>query len=417
MRIRVQRGPCSSLFVLLVAAAATTVVRAHSLYQSAVMLDFAGDELHAELQVPLERIGSVFGKPIHSQTLDLNRTSLTAYIMCRFHARTPDGRAFQTRLASPLAIAVVDGAPYLVARMVLDPPAQSQAEVLEIEDDVVLDSMPAQVALVSIRSDWSTSVFANDPQLVGVLRGNSRSLTIDRTGRSWFRGFASMFRLGIRHIAEGTDHLLFLLALLLPAPLLALGSRWAGFAGVGRGLLQILKVVTAFTVGHSITLALAALGLVHMPSRPIEVLIAVSTLVSAAHALRPLFAGREPGIAAFFGLIHGLAFAATLGELGLGRWERVAGVLGFNLGIETMQLIVVVAAMPSLVLFSRTRAYPVIRIGGALFAGFASAGWIAERLLGVRNSVGVVVDSVANHAVWIAGVLSLTSLVCYLAVA
>jgi hypothetical protein len=226
-------------------------------------------------------------------------------------------------------------------------------------------------------------------------------------------GFPSMFRLGMRHIAEGTDHLLFLLALLLPAPLLVFRSRWAGFAGVRHSVLQILKVVTAFTIGHSITLALAALGLVRAPSRPIEVLIAFSILVSAAHALRPVFPGREAGIAAGFGLMHGLAFAATLQNLGLHWWERVVSVLGFNLGIESMQLIVVSAAMPSLVLLSRTHAYSLFRIGGALFAMFASAGWIAERLLNVHNPIGGVVDSVAHRALWIAPILFLISVACW----
>ncbi len=228
-----------------------------------------------------------------------------------------------------------------------------------------------------------------------------------------FRGFAGMFHLGMRHIAEGTDHLLFLLTLLLPAPLLVLGSRWAGFAGVRQGLLQTLRVVTAFTVGHSVTLALAALGAVHVPSRPIEVLVAISILASAAHALRPLFPGREAGISAFFGLIHGLAFASTPGQLGLGWWQRVSSLFGFNAGIETMQLVVVGAAMPSLVLLSRTRAYAALRIGGALFAGFASAGWLAERLLDVHTSVDVVVNSVAHRAVWIAAALCVVSLVCW----
>ena len=400
-----------ALFVLLAASLAPTVAHAHSMYQSDVKLDFAGDDVHAELQLPLDRIGSAFGKPIHSQTLDLDRTSLTAYVLDSFVVRTPDGRTFRTRLESPLTIAVVDGAPYLVARVVLQPPAGTQAVVFEIEDDLILGQMPSQVALVSIRSDWSTSVFANDPQLIGVLRSNSRSLTIDRTGRSWFRGFAGIFRLGMRHIAEGTDHLLFLLALLLPAPLLLLGSRWAGFAGVRHSLLQIFRVVTAFTAGHSITLALAALGLVRVPSRPIEVLIAVSILVSAAHALRPLFPGREAGIAAFFGLIHGLAFATIISELGLGRWQRVASILGFNLGIEAMQMIVVAVTMPSLVLLSRTRAYSVVRIGGALFAGVASVCWIIERLLDTHSWVDLVVDSIAHRAVWIAVVLFLISLV------
>jgi hypothetical protein len=232
-------------------------------------------------------------------------------------------------------------------------------------------------------------------------------------GRTGGVGFTSLFRLGMRHIAEGTDHLLFLLTLLLPAPLLATASRWSGFAGARHSLLQILKVVTAFTIGHSITLAVAALGLVRLPSRPIEVLIALSILVSAVHALRPLFPGQEALIAAFFGLIHGLAFAATLGELGLGRWERVTGILAFNLGIETMQLIVVAAIMPSLVLLRRMKSYSVLRIGGAVFAGLASLGWIAERLLGVHNSVDAVVDGVAHHGAWIAGGLFLLSAVSW----
>ena len=180
-----------------------------------------------------------------------------------------------------------------------------------------------------------------------------------------------------------------------------------------RSLLRMLEIVTAFTIGHSTTLVLAALGFVHVPSRPVEVLIAFSILISAMHALRPIFPGKEAGIAAFFGLIHGLAFAATLGNLGLGRWERVTGVLAFNLGIETMQMVVVAVTLPSLILLSRSGAYSFLRFGGALFAGFASMGWIAERLLGMPNSVDLVTNSIAHHAVWIAGALFLMSLSCW----
>ena len=233
--------------------------------------------------------------------------------------------------------------------------------------------------------------------------------------RGWLSAssFASLFHLGMRHIAEGTDHLLFLLALLLPAPLLADNRRWCGFAGARISLTRILKVVTAFTIGHSITLAVAALGLVRVPTRAVEVLIAVSILVSAIHALRPIFPGKEAAIAASFGLVHGLAFAATLDQLGLGRWERVAGILAFNLGIEAMQLIVVAGTIPSLVLLSRTSAYPFVRISGALFAGLASAGWIMERMFDVHGSVDIVVNMVAHHAVWIAGAMFLISLGCW----
>jgi hypothetical protein len=112
-------------------------------------------------------------------------------------------------------------------------------------------------------------------------------------------------------------------------------------------------------------------------------------------------------------LIHGLAFAATLNELGLGRWERVSGLLAFNLGIETMQLVVVAAVLPSLVLLSRTSRYSVLRIGGAVFACFTSAGWIVERLLNVHNHFGPVVGSVGDGAIWIGSALFVVSLVCW----
>src|SRR5580704_9355172 len=102
-------------------------------------------------------------------------------------------------------------------------------------------------------------------------------------------GFASIFRLGMRHIAEGTDHLLFLLVLLLPAPLIVAGTKWGPPTGARQSLLRIVGIVTAFTIGHSITLSLAALGAVTVPSHPVEVLIAVSILVSAVHAFRPIF--------------------------------------------------------------------------------------------------------------------------------
>ena len=121
-----------------------------------------------------------------------------------------------------------------------------------------------------------------------------------------------MFRLGARHIALGTDHLLFLLALILPAPLVASGGRWGGYAGGKTAFRQIIKVVTAFTVGHSITLVFGAMGWAILPGVVVEFAIALSILVSAVHAMVPIFRGREVYIAGGFGLVHGMAFAATL---------------------------------------------------------------------------------------------------------
>lgn len=240
----------------------------------------------------------------------------------------------------------------------------------------------------------------------------SRSPVRDLFGR--MGGFLSMFRLGMQHIYAGTDHLLFLLTLLLPAPLFAFRSRWKGPTAIASSSKQILRVVTAFTLGHSLTLALAGLGLVLLPSRLVETLIAVSILISSIHALRPVFPGREAFLAVGFGLVHGLAFAATLGQLGLDLSARLANIFVFNLGIETLQLIVVAATMPSFVLLSRTPAYPLFRIGGALCAALVSSGWIVERLLNLHNPVDALLDGgLPQYGTWIAGFLFLVSLLCW----
>jgi hypothetical protein len=234
--------------------------------------------------------------------------------------------------------------------------------------------------------------------------------SMPRAAADDWSGFGAAFRLGMHHIAEGADHLLFLLALLLPAPLLARQRRWNGSAGISGSLLRIIGVVTGFTLGHSFTLVLAGLGLVRVPGMPVEVLIAVSILISAIHALRPLFPGREVAIAAFFGLIHGLAFATVLDQLGLGSWDRMVNLLGFNLGIELVQLLAVAAILPSLLLLSRTQAYALPRIAGALFAALAALAWIAERLLGWETPVDFVVGAAAFRAPLLAGLLFLVSL-------
>lgn len=260
-------------------------------------------------------------------------------------------------------------------------------------------------------------------QITGQTRNDTQSfyqldfVQAENAGRGFrpnLSGFAGAFRLGVRHIAEGTDHLLFLLALLLPAPLLASRGRWDRCASVRGSLLHILSIVTAFTLGHSLTLALAAFGLVSLPSRPVEVLIAVSILVSAIHAIRPLFPGREAAIAAFFGLIHGLAFASAISDLGFNGWYRLVSLFGFNLGIEAMQLIVVATILPSLLLLSRTRAYSMFRVSGALFAGVASLAWIVERVLSVQTAISPLVESAAQHGFQVAVALFLASLFCWL---
>jgi hypothetical protein len=206
-------------------------------------------------------------------------------------------------------------------------------------------------------------------------------------------------QLGARHISEGTDHLLFLLVLLLPAPLRVRARGWREADTLRGSFRRIVRIVTAFTLGHSLTLAAAALGVLRLPSRPVEVLIALSILVSAAHAVRPVFPRRESFVATSFGLVHGLAFATVLEGAGVDGAALVGSLLGFNLGIELMQCAVVLAVLPVLLAWSRTSLYAPPRWLGAAFTALAASGWLVERALERHNPMARLVDIAARHAV------------------
>ena len=151
-------------------------------------------------------------------------------------------------------------------------------------------------------------------------------------------GILDMVGYGLHHVLDGADHLLFLVTLLLTAPLVAVGGQWLRRTEPLPTARGVLGVVTSFTIGHSITLIAAAMGWVQLPTRLIEVLVAASVAVAAVHALRPLVRRGENLIAAGFGLVHGLAFAGILSDLGLAGTTSVPSLLAFNVGVELAQL-------------------------------------------------------------------------------
>jgi hypothetical protein len=162
---------------------------------------------------------------------------------------------------------------------------------------------------------------------------------------SW-RAFTEYLQAGVWHIWSGIDHLLFLISLLLPAVLLRRNGHWEPVAAVRPAFFNILKVVTAFTLAHSITLSLAALDVVRLPSRLTESVIAASIIVAALNNIFPLVTDSRARIAFTFGLLHGFGFASVLADMGLPHGARLISLVSFNLGIEAGQLAVVLAVMP-----------------------------------------------------------------------
>ena len=191
-------------------------------------------------------------------------------------------------------------------------------------------------------------------------------------------------REGIGHIWSGIDHVFFLLALLLPAALLRIGRTWEPRSGFWRTTREVVKVVTAFTLAHSITLGLAFFGVVTIPSRIVESGIALSVFAAAWNNLRPFLPGRAWILAFVFGLVHGLGFAAALANLMLPAQARALALASFNVGVEIGQLAIVLLVLPVLYLTSRRRFYPrwVMGIGSLVIAWMAVL-WFLDRGFGI----------------------------------
>jgi len=197
--------------------------------------------------------------------------------------------------------------------------------------------------------------------------------------------FSGFFVQGVWHIWIGFDHILFLLALLLPVVLVRRSGRWQGVGRFPEALREVLWVVTSFTLAHSITLSLASLGWIQLPSRLVESAIALSVVLAAANNLWPMVSGRRWMVAFGFGLIHGFGFASVLAELGLPQATLVLSLVGFNLGVEAGQLAIVAVFLPVVFLLRNTQFYQRgIFVGGSLLTMAIAALWLAERALDLK---------------------------------
>jgi len=216
-----------------------------------------------------------------------------------------------------------------------------------------------------------------------VLGGANPTQNFDLTHPSMWYAFDEYLTAGIWHIWSGIDHLLFLLSLLLPAVLIRGERQWLAVPRSAPALIGILKVITAFTLAHSITLSLAALDILRLPSRLTESVIAASIIVAAVNNVFPLVTKARWRIAFAFGLLHGFGFATVLSEMGLPPGARLVSLIAFNLGVEVGQLAVVIAVMPIAYALRATRFYQrgLMPWGSTVIASLALV-WFCQRAIG-----------------------------------
>jgi len=186
---------------------------------------------------------------------------------------------------------------------------------------------------------------------------------------------------GIRHIWIGGDHILFVVSLLLPAVLVFRNLEWKSAEHFRDSVWDVFKVVTSFTIAHSITLSLAALSVISLPSRLVESTIALSVVLAALNNLVPVVAERRWAVAFGFGLIHGFGFASVLTDLGLPQGSLLLALVGFNGGVELGQLAVVSAFLPVAYALRASWLYRrLVFAGGSAAIALVASIWLAERV-------------------------------------
>lgn len=264
------------------------------------------------------------------------------------------------------------------------PDLEGVPAVLSFDYGVLFDAEPSHRGFLIVEHNWATGTFANENRISLVFSPSARQQDFALTSSGRLRGFLAVVHLGIEHILEGIDHILFLIALLLPAVLRREGGKWRPVERLGPALLNVIKIVTAFTVAHSVTLSLASLGIVRLPGRLVEVIIAASIAIAAADLLFPLFRDRIWLIVAGFGLFHGFGFAGALSEMGILGEHLGLSLFAFNLGVEIGQVVIVAVLVPFLFVARRWTLYhKVLLPAAAVFMIVVASVWVIERAFDV----------------------------------
>jgi hypothetical protein len=381
------------IFWLAITCAAVFMPRrawAHPTPGSAVFVDFGVDEARLVHDAPVEELERAMKAPLFDPASIKAETviaehgdQLKRYAAEHLRMTAEDGRAWRVEVHGLEPHEAADG-PRVKFLFDLAAPQGAGPSSVRLYDDIVLHEVVSHYTTVYARRDWALGITSNEPRLAGALHFAAKDIVIGRAGNFW-RGLHGVIRLGMDHIATGTDHLLFLFMLILATPMVAERGRWGARRDLRSSLGAILRVVTAFTVGHSITLSLAAFGFFEVPSAVVESAVALSILATAVHALRPWFLRGEALLAGMFGLVHGLAFASTLAGSGIGRAQVVWTLVGFNLGIELAQIVGLALVVPWMLLLATTSMFTPFRKVAALAGATLATAWFVERAFQVPN--------------------------------
>ncbi|RSZ56428.1 HupE/UreJ family protein [Massilia atriviolacea] len=327
--------------------------------------DIALRDLDFALNLDQDGDGALTWDEIRSQ-----HASIASYALARLSLSSGDA-ACPIAAGEQLIDHHTDGA-YTVLRFRATCPAAGAA--LGVGYRLFADLDPQHKGLVKLEHAGATSSAIFGPEAA------RQQLSLRAPGK--LAQFVDYLRHGVWHIWIGFDHILFLLSLLLPAVIAPSAMKEA--QTLRAAFIDVLKVVTAFTLAHSLTLTLASLQVLSLPSRWVESAIAASVLLAAVNNIVPLFRARRPLAAFVFGLIHGFGFAGVLADLGLPQGALVLSLAGFNVGVELGQLAIVAVFLPLAFLTRRTWFYRQLMSTGSVAIALIAGVWLFERAFDMK---------------------------------
>ncbi|ULQ45558.1 HupE/UreJ family protein [Flagellatimonas centrodinii] len=367
------------LISLLVLALLTGPVAAHAPSDSYLRLAVEGATVEGRWDVALRdldyalRLDADGDGAITWGEVRQRETEITALLRSRLAVEADTQRC--TLDVAPLAVVQLNDGPYL--SLPLQGQCATVPQRLTLRYGLFFELDPQHRGLLQLR--------LGDQTRLGVFAPDRRSLDFEAGVLSPGRAFRQYFREGLFHIAIGLDHLLFLAGLLLPAVVWRQAGGWVAAPRARDALVDVLRIITAFTAAHALALTLASLGVLTLPTRLTEAAVAATIVFAAINNLWPMVRRRLWVVAFGFGLIHGAGYASVLTDLGVSSTTLALALLGFNLGVEGMQVAAAAVFVPLAFLLRHRPFYQwgVVALGSAVVAALGGV-WFVERAFNLR---------------------------------
>ncbi len=373
---------------------------AHALDQSYVFLNIEDRRVSGHVDMTAADINSALGLSLPTDgsmtlnTIEPHLATIEQYLKQRVRLAVDGGT--KGLPVTEVKVADIEIAQYVQYYFSFDD-LDREPSIIDFDFSILFDQNPDHRGMAVIETNWKTGTFNNESVISLVFEPGREQQSLKLEEASVWTGIMTQVRSGIHHIWIGTDHILFLLALLLPAVVVRLSGKWEASASFKDAFIHVVKIVTVFTVAHTITLSLAALNAVSLSSRLIESIIAISIAVAALDIIKPIFKRRIWLIVFIFGLFHGFGFASVLGEIGIPSSYMVHSLLGFNVGVEIGQLAIVGVLFPILFILARFQVYTRFLLpAGAILLIAISMYWFVERAFNIDLPAGAIVNSIMS---------------------